>query len=330
MALPTIVSVSEVLMNSHRVVKACSARSGLIGTHLLVVCCLPGAVPVAAQEMHRAIVEPGVELEYSVRGTGEPVVLVHAGLFADWFQPLLKEPALADRYRVVSFHRVGYAGSSRVPGRVSVARQATHVRALMRHLGIERAHIVGHSSGGNIALQLALDAPERVHSLSILEAALPTGVGSERLLSSRKQAMDPILEQFRAGNMPTAVDGFMRMVSGPAYRMPFEQALPGSFERGVGDAGTFFSQELPAVQEWLLAREDAGRIAQPVLAVVGEKSLELSPIWSERQQMLLNWLPNVEGFVLPGASHLLHVQNPRGMAEALASFFARHPLAKAH
>jgi pimeloyl-ACP methyl ester carboxylesterase len=113
----------------------------------------------------------------------------------------------------------------------------------------------------------------------------------------------------------------------PAYRAPFEQALPGAFDQGVADADTFFDQELPAIQLWQLAREDAGRITRPVLAVVGEKSLEVSPIRNERQQRLLGWLPNVEGFVLPGTTHLLHVQNPRGMAEALASFFARHPMA---
>ncbi|MGH9842717.1 MAG: alpha/beta fold hydrolase [Blastocatellia bacterium] len=52
----------------------------------------------------------------------------------------------------------------------------------------------------------------------------------------------------------------------------------------------------------------------------------MSPIWNERQEMLLTWLPKAEPFVLAGATHLLHVQNPRGMAEALAAFFARHPL----
>jgi pimeloyl-ACP methyl ester carboxylesterase len=141
--------------------------------------------------------------------------------------------------------------------------------------------------------------------------------------------MAPIVEQFRAGNKAAAVDGFMRMVSGPAYRAPFDQALPGAFDRGVADADTFFDQELPAIQQWRFARQDAGRITQPVLAVVGEKSLEVSPIWNERHQLLLGWLPNVEGFVLPGTTHLLHVQNPRGMAEALAFFFARHPMAGA-
>lgn len=118
----------------------------------------------------------------------------------------------------------------------------------------------------------------------------------------------------------------MRMVSGPEYRAPFDAALPGAFDRGVADADTFFGQELPAVQEWQLERGDARRITQPVLAVVGEKSLEQSPIWNERQKLLLSWLPNVEGFVLPGATHLLHVQNRRRMAEALASFFGSYPI----
>jgi pimeloyl-ACP methyl ester carboxylesterase len=120
------------------------------------------------------------------------------------------------------------------------------------------------------------------------------------------------------------------MVSGPAYRAPFDRALPGAFDRGVADADTFFGQELPAVQQWQLPPADAARITQPVLAVVGEKSPEVSPIWSERQQLLLRTLPNVGGFVLPGTTHLLHVQNPRGMAEALADFFARHPMAGAN
>ena len=302
------------------------ARRILVGPPLLVAICGLAAGSAAAQVMERVAVEPGIELEYTVQGQGEPVLLVHAGLFAEWFRPLREEPALAARHRLISFHRVGYAGSSRVAGSVDIARQAAHARALMRHLGIERAHVVGHSSGGNIALQLALETPEHVHSLAILEPALPVGDGADRLIATRHAAMASILERFRAGDRAAAVDGFMRMVSGPAYRTAFDQALPGVFDRGVADADTFFGQELPAVQRWQLARADARRITQPVLAVVGEKSLQLSPIWPERQQMLLGWLPKAEGFVLPGATHLLHVERPREMATALASFFARHPI----
>ncbi len=66
------------------------------------------------------------------------------------------------------------------------------------------------------------------------------------------------------------------------------------------------------------------RIKQPALAVIGEKSPAVSPIWTQRQDMLVTWLPRAQPFVLAGATHMLHVENPRGMAEALAAFFRRH------
>jgi 3-oxoadipate enol-lactonase len=268
----------------------------------------------------------GVELEYDVRGSGEPVVFVHAGIFADWFKPLVAEPALASRFQVVSYHRVGYAGSSRVAGSVSIAEQAAHLRGLMRHLGIERAHLVGHSSGGNIALQLALDAPQLAHSVVLMEPALPvTTLGQERMLSMRA-AMAPVFEAYRAGDKARAVDGFMRGVSGPGYRVVLDRVLPGAFEQAVLDADTFFGQELPSLQQWSLRREDAARITQPVLSLVSAKSQQLSPIWTERHQMVLGWVPKAEGLVLPDATHLLHVEHPRVVAEALAAFFARHPI----
>jgi pimeloyl-ACP methyl ester carboxylesterase len=227
---------------------------------------------------------------------------------------------------VVTYHRIGYAGSSRVAGSVSISQQATHLAALMRHLGIQRAHLVGHSSGGNIILQLAMDSPELVASLAVLEPALPVEAsGSERLLSTRA-FMAPVIERYRAGDKAGAVDGFMRGVSGPDYRTALDRVLPDAFGEAVASADTFFGQELPAVRQWSFRREDARRITQPVLAVIGEKSKEQSPIWDARQEILLTWLPNAEGFVLPGATHLLYLENPRGMAEGLAAFFARHAL----
>jgi pimeloyl-ACP methyl ester carboxylesterase len=271
--------------------------------------------------MQRATVE-GVELEYEVRGTGEPVVLAHAGVFADWFKLLQEEPALARRYRLVRYHRVGYAGSSRVLGPVSLVQQAAQLRGLLRHLGIPRAHVVGHSSSGNIALQLALDAPDMVGGLVIMEPALmtvPSAVTARGFVGSAMQ-------QYRAGDKAGAVDTFLQGVCGPSYRPALERALPGAFDQAVADADTFFGQEMPAILQWTFTRDDGRRIGRPVLAVIGEKNTTV-PIWAERQGLLLDWLPKAEAFVLPGATHLLHVENPSGLAEALAAFFARHPIA---
>jgi len=278
--------------------------------------------------MDRAAFE-GVELEYEVKGSGEWVVLIHAGIFADWFKPLLEETALTEHYRALSYHRVGYAGSSRLPGPVSIAQQASHCRSLMRRLDIERAHVVGHSSGGNIALQLALDAPDVVRSLSLLEPALlaaPSGPQGAAVIGSSTD-LGAVMQLYAAGDKAGALGAFMRGVSGPDYHVILEQSLPdGAFEQAVADADTFFGQELPAVRQWPFTREDASRVTQPVLAVIGAKSTEVSSVFGKRQELLLAWLPNVEAFVLPDAWRLLHVQNPGGMAQGLAAFFGRHPL----
>jgi pimeloyl-ACP methyl ester carboxylesterase len=279
----------------------------------------------------------GIQLAYEVRGAGEPVVLVHAGGFADWFKPLIEQRALTDRYRVISYHRIGYGDSSRVSGTVTLIDQAAQLRALLRHLGIARAHVVGHSSGGNIALQLALDAPEMVATLALLEPAMslpvPVPVPPNPSIATTtttppRAFISAALAQFRAGDKSAALDTFMRGVAGADYRVALDARLPGAFAQGVVDADTFFGHELTAVQQWRFTRDEARRISQPVLAITGERSAAVSPVWPQRQALLLEWLPNAEGFVLPGATHLLHVQNPRGTADRLVTFLGSHKFSK--
>jgi len=122
------------------------------------------------------------------------------------------------------------------------------------------------------------------------------------------------------------METFLRGVCGPDYRSTLEHALPGAYEQALTDAVTFFSQDQPAVDQWSFTRRDASRIIQPALAVLGAKSPEASPIFREKHERLLVLLPNAEPFVLSEATHLLQIQNPRGMAEELVSFFAHHPL----
>ena len=158
---------------------------------------------MSTKQMQRAGVD-GAELEFEVTGAGEPVLLIHGALIAEAYAPLCAEPALNSRYRLVRIHRRGYAGSSPVSAPFSLAEQAADCRALLRHLGIERAHIVGHSSGGVIALRLALDAPEVVHSLVLLEPTL-LDVPSGALLT---EALGPVLEQYGAGDKE-GIDHFL-------------------------------------------------------------------------------------------------------------------------
>jgi len=275
---------------------------------------------MSGKPMQRARVD-GAELEFEVTGAGEPVLLIHGALIAEAYTPLCAEAALHS-YRLVRYHRRGYAGSSPVRAPFSLAQQAADCGALLRHLGIERAHVVGHSSGGVIALRLALDAPEVVHSLILLEPAL-LDVPSGALVA---ETLGPVLERYGVGDKEGAADSFLRWAIGPDYRAWLDRLIPGAFQQLVGDADTFFGVELPSMQEWRFTREDARQITRPVLGVLGAESASIWPGWNEVQERLREWLPQTEPFVLAGANHALEERDPRGVAEAMAPFLARHPV----
>lgn len=109
----------------------------------------------------------GAPLHYELAGDdGPPVVLVQGcGVAGQGWGPQVE--ALAQSHRVVVFDHRGI-GKSGLAGAVTVAEMVGDVRALLDALGWASAHLVGHSMGGVVAQQLALDAPERVRSLSLL------------------------------------------------------------------------------------------------------------------------------------------------------------------
>ena len=133
----------------------------------------------------------------------------------------------------------------------------------------------------------------------------------------------PALQRYRAGDKAAAVDIFFRGVFGPGYRPALDHGLPGAFEQALADADAFFTQEMPALQQWPFTENDARRICQPALAVLGTASPAL---FAERHKLLLHWLPNAEPLDLPGLTHLLHAQDPAAVADGLTGFFARHPI----
>lgn len=114
-------------------------------------------------------------------------------------------------------------------------------------------------------------------------------------------------------------------MGGPEYRAALDATLPaGWFAQAVADSDATFQVDLPSVQVWTFTAELARRITQPVLAVRGAES---APRFVEGHELLQQWWPEAEACVVPGATHLLQMVNPRSVAEAVAGFFARHPLA---
>jgi pimeloyl-ACP methyl ester carboxylesterase len=99
----------------------------------------------------------------------------------------------------------------------------------LQHLGVEQAHLVGQSYGGVILLQLALDAPDSVRSLALLEPALPSVLNNSPEFI---EAMTKAGALYGSGKKADAVDAFGREVAGADYRADFDRTLPsGHFER---------------------------------------------------------------------------------------------------
>ena len=112
----------------------------------------------------------GVKIRYSTQGEGEPVVLIH-GLYAsaaiNWQWPGIAA-ALAKDHRVVAFDVPGHGGSDKPEKEEAYGAQlAEDVILLLDHLKIDKAHLVGYSMGGMIALKVVADHPDRVLSCAL-------------------------------------------------------------------------------------------------------------------------------------------------------------------
>ncbi|MEY3863461.1 MAG: hypothetical protein RL183_346, partial [Pseudomonadota bacterium] len=119
-------------------------------------------------EIGQSIVAGGVKTNYQDHGQGDPIFLIHGSgpgvtAYANW---RLTMPVLAEKFRVIAPDMVGFGFTER-PANVQYTMDmwVSHALSLMDALKIEKAHLVGNSFGGGLALALALRAPERVGRL---------------------------------------------------------------------------------------------------------------------------------------------------------------------
>jgi pimeloyl-ACP methyl ester carboxylesterase len=269
--------------------------------------------------MQRAQVDD-VELEYEVVGAGEPVLFI-SPVLADGFRPLLSEPALADRYQLISYHRRGWVGSTTTPTPVTVADHAADAAALLQYLGVPRAHVAGHSTGAVVAAQLALDEPSAVQTLILLEPFVLSVPGGGAVL----EQAGPAFEAYGNGDHEEAWAIFLSAASGmewTACRAVLEERIPGVVAQAVKDADTLFGVELPAMGAWGFGPGRAAAIGCPVLSVLGTETL---PLFVEVAALLRSSLPHVEERMIDGVGHLLHIQRPGPVAHEISAFLRNGP-----
>jgi pimeloyl-ACP methyl ester carboxylesterase len=250
-------------------------------------------------------------------GSGEPVLFIQTALTADELRPLAADPGL-DGYRKILYHRRGYGSSTPADSQGSITRDAADCAELLTELVVDRAHVVGLSYAGAVALQFAVDAQALTHTLTLLEpppihtpSALEFRAANDRLIATRQEQ-----------GLAAALDEFLTLVIGPDWQQPAEDQLPGSSAQMQHDVGTFFDADLPALLGWDFKPDDASRIRCPILYVGGSDS---GSWFAEVRELILAWFPNAEDVVIEGADHSLALTHAPQIARALARFLQHHP-----
>jgi len=257
----------------------------------------------------------GVPLYYEVAGTGRPLVLLHEG-FADSRMFDDQIVALAAHYRVIRYdrHGCGRSGTPAVP--------YTHyevLRELLRHLGIERASLLGLSMGGGVAIDATLACPDMVDAL-ILVAASVGGYPSSEETMRQWGAIGAALAQ---GEAAEAVERTLRMwVDGP-HRTPeaVDQAVRERMREMIAHYYTIRGDDPPPLKPSALARLD--EIATPTLIVVGDGDV---PDILAQAELLRKGIAGSRTVAIPEVAHVPNMERPALFNRLVLDFLgdARH------
>lgn len=283
-------------------------------------------------ELDRRAKVSNAELRYTVLGDGEPILCIHGTNIADSLvTPLRLFPPLFDEFQIITYYRAGYNGSTLDKNSLSIEEGAEHVRELLDHLGIARAHILAFSFGGVIAFQFLLSYPERVHSAALLEPYLPRE--EPAAVQANIDAFTRANEIYLAGRKLEAAQLYMELVCGPSFLGAVDMTNPlDVWSRVEQCVDTAFTVDFPAISNWAFRMSQADQMvsrkpAMPVLAVMGLDSEAAMPGFRETQRFLMSWLPQAERCGIIGATHGMQSMNPLAVGEGVYTFFKKHPIA---
>ncbi len=261
----------------------------------------------------------GISLYYEVRGEGQPVLYVHGGMGGA--RSLVRSAWDASEWAVPGFRFVFYdrrgCGRSEAPeDGYDLPTFAADALALLYHLGIDRTVVLGTSAGGPIALQLALDAPERVAALVLANtsAALWTSDDIGRLVGELLEVMETEGPEAAFERRPEHARHSLE----PLWRWP-EAEAHGWLDESMAEERELAGQAAAAPWQEQMSRHAAelrtcaafigadltqrlGEIECPALLVHGETDVTV-PFDGSRE--LSRRLPRAELVAVPNAGHMI-------------------------
>jgi 3-oxoadipate enol-lactonase len=248
-----------------------------------------------------------------VAGAGPPVVLLHSALGGRslWDEQL--EP-FAEQHRVVRYDARGF-GDSLLPG--GAFSFVEDLCAILEHLGIQKAALVGDSLGGKTAVEAAILHPERVSALVLANSAL-SGHEPSPELAAYDAEEDALLD---AGKLDEAVELNLRMWLGPDVD-PDVRTLVGEAQRRSFETilAAYEREPPPGPVAWLddpPAAERLAEIGQPTLVVLGEADVDDFHAIADR---LVAGIPDARKAVIQGAGHHPGLERPEEFNRVVLGF----------
>lgn len=243
----------------------------------------------------------GGRLYYEVAGEGHPVILVHGGLVhsALWDEQF---ESFARRFKVIRYDAREHGRSVPAPGPFSHHRD---LRGLMRVLGVERAHLVGLSMGGGISLELALEHPETVSSLTLVGAGTDDYEWSEEIIASWEE----VGAAFEAGDSDLAVEATLKTWTDGPRRNPNE-VDPSARERVREMTAHNFGLPDADSEEVELDPPPLSRLSEikvPTLVILGKEDV---PDILKIGEMLRSGIEGARVAEIEDAAHHLNLEKP--------------------
>lgn len=237
----------------------------------------------------------GYHIYYQERGQGAPVLLLHHGLGSTraWDNLI---PTLAQRYHVIVNDRRGY-GRSDPRDRFELdflQRDAEDTAQFLRELGMDRAHVIGHSDGGSIAIYLTALYPDLVRTLVLEAAHAWTQEGMDLPLIALKHEVDK--------NPPA----WLTLPHGARWRKLFDAWIE--------------NWTSPGWREWDI-RPLLAKIKAPTLIVQGDRD-KFAPV--SHAQAIAAGIPHSELWIVPDCGHTPHVEKAEEFQRQVLAFLQKH------
>jgi pimeloyl-ACP methyl ester carboxylesterase len=264
----------------------------------------------------------GVQLFYELHGAAAvPLVLVH-GSWDSHHNWNLVVPRLAEAFRVLTYDRRGHSQSERPTGQGNVREDVADLAALLEHLGLVPAWVVGNSFGASITLRLASEHPGLFRGLIVHEPPLFSLLANDPhlapMLADVQRQIRAVVERIALGDHTGATEQFVETVAlGPGTWA----TVPPDIQQVMIENAPTFLDEANDPEQLDFDLESISRFSKPVLLTLGDQS---PPTFAPVVARLSGALPHAEIVTLQGAGHVPHETHPDAYVEAVIEFTRKH------